>query len=122
MTHALAAIALVWLVFYLIPFVVYAAFSAFGGLRAPPGSPTSFLLSVAVSKLGHAIAFVLLLRMAGATFQGSWPTYAFIWWLMFAIGEVGQAIGPNYAWKEALAGVVSETAYFPLAAWLVSRF
>jgi hypothetical protein len=40
---------------------------------------------------------------------------------MFAIGEVGQAIGPSYSWKEALAGLISETAYFPLGAWIVSR-
>lgn len=38
---------------------------------------------------------------------------------MFVIGEVGQAIGPNYGWKEAVAGVISETVYLPLSAWLV---
>jgi hypothetical protein len=121
MTLTLGAIALVWLAFYVIPFGVYAAFSALGGLRAPPGSPIRFLLSVAVSKLGHALAFVLLFRMADAAFAENWPVYALIWWVMFAIGEVGQAIGPSYSWKEALAGLISETAYFPLGAWIVSR-
>ena len=96
---------MVWVAFYVIPFVVYAAFSAFGGLQAPPGSPMRFLVSVAVSKLSHAIAFVLLFRMAGGALAGSWLVYALIWWVMFAVGEVGQAIGPDYSWKEALASV-----------------
>jgi hypothetical protein len=39
---------------------------------------------------------------------------------MFVIGEVGQAIGPNYSWKEAVAGAISETVYFPLAAFVTN--
>jgi hypothetical protein len=42
---------------------------------------------------------------------------------MFIIGEIGQAISPNYSWKEALAGIISETIYLPLSAlvtqWLI---
>jgi hypothetical protein len=38
---------------------------------------------------------------------------------MFVFGEIGQSIGPNYSWKEAVAGVISETVYLPLSAWLV---
>jgi len=39
---------------------------------------------------------------------------------MFVIGEVGQAIGPNYTWKEAIAGIISETVYLPLSAYVTN--
>jgi len=80
-----------------------------------------FLLSVLVSKVGTALAFVLIFYFARNSLSGHWFLYAFIWWLMFAIGEVGQAIGPNYSWEYAVAGVISETIYFPLSAYLVNR-
>jgi len=85
----------------------------------PEGSPLMFLLSVLVSKIGTAIAFVLIFYFARNTFGSNWLLYAFIWWLMYIIGEVGQAIGPNYSWKEAIAGIISETAYFPLSAYII---
>jgi hypothetical protein len=47
--------------------------------------------------------------------------YALLWWLMFAIGEVGQAIGPNYSWMEAVGGIISESIYLPLAALVTKR-
>jgi len=50
---------------------------------------------------------------------GHWPAYAALWWLVYALGEIGQAIGPGYGWKEAIAGIASETLYFPAAAWVV---
>ena len=50
---------------------------------------------------------------------GQWLLYAGLWWLMFVIGEAGQAIGPGYSVQEAMAGVVSETIYFPLAGLVV---
>lgn len=82
-----------------------------------------FLVSILVSKVGTAIAFVLIFYFARDSLSGRWLLYAFIWWLMFVIGEVGQAIGPNYSWKEAIAGIISETIYFPLstfaANWLI---
>ena len=48
--------------------------------------------------------------------------YALLWWVMFVVGEIGQAIGPNYTWKEAIAGMVSETIYVPLAAYVTNWF
>ena len=107
-------------IIYIVPFVVYAIFSTVTGLKPPEGSPLMFLLSVFVSKIGTAIAFVLIFYFARNSLSEHWLLYAFIWWLMFAIGEVGQAIGPNYSWKEAVAGVISETAYFPLSAYIVN--
>lgn len=107
-------------IIYLVPFVVYAGFSVFGGLQPPEGSPTAFLLSVLVSKIGTAIAFVLIFYFARDTFGTQWGLYAFLWWLMFVIGEIGQAIGPDYSRQEAVAGIISETIYFPAAALALS--
>ena len=47
--------------------------------------------------------------------------YACLWWLMFIIGEIGQAIGPQYSWKEAVAGIISETVYWPVSALVTNR-
>lgn len=37
---------------------------------------------------------------------------------MFVFDEIGQAIGPKYSVQEVVAGVVSETIYLPLSAYL----
>jgi hypothetical protein len=119
----LLAALLVWAVIFIVPVLVYGAFSAVTGLQPPGGSPSLFLAGTAVSKLGTAIAFVAIFYLARDAIGGQWLLYAGIWWLMFAIGEVGQAITPDYSWEEAIAGIVSETIYFPLSglilAWLV---
>lgn len=121
MTKILLSIILVLVVIYVIPFIVYGLFSTLIGAKMPEGvSPLMFLLSVLVSKIGTAIAFVLIFYFARNSLSEHWLLYAFIWWVMFAIGEVGQAIGPNYSWKEAVAGAISETIYFPLSAYIVS--
>jgi hypothetical protein len=117
-------IILVLLLIYIVPFLVYGIFSAVGGLKPPEGvSPSRFLLSVLVSKVGTAVAFVLIFRFAREVLSGRWALYGLIWWLMFVVGEVGQAIGPDYSWDEAIAGMISETVYCPLAAlttdWLI---
>lgn len=115
------SIAIVLAIIYIVPFVLYAASSVFLGLKTPEGaSPMIFLLSVFVSKFGTAIAFTLIFYFARNSFSGYWLLYAFIWWLMFVIGEAGQAIGPNYSWKEAVVGAVSETIYFPISAYVVN--
>ncbi len=120
MTEIALSFVLVLAVIYIVPFVVYAIFSAVAGLKQPEGSPWLFLLSVFVSKIGTALAFVLIFYLGRDAFSTQWLTYAFIWWLMFVVGEVGQAIGPNYSWQEAIAGMISETVYFPLSAYIVS--
>lgn len=124
MRKTILSIVLTLAIIYIVPFLVYAIFSAVAGLKPPEGaSPLQFLVSVFVSKIGTAIAFVLIFYFARNSLSGRWLLYAFIWWLMFVIGEVGQAIGPNYSWKEAIAGIISETVYFPLSAfatnWLI---
>jgi len=107
-------------IIYIVPFLVYGVFTKVTDLKPPEGtSPAQFLFSIFVSKVGTAIAFVAIFYLARTTFGQQWFLYAFIWWLMFVIGEIGQAIGPNYSWKEAAAGIISETIYFPLAAFIM---
>lgn len=114
------AIFLVLAAIYIIPIVVYGILSAVWGLKTPEGaSPLRFLLSVLVSKVGTAIAFVLIFFFAREIFDSQWLLYAGIWWAMFVLGEVGQTIGPNYSWKEAVAGIISETLYLPLSAYIL---
>ena len=124
MGKTILSIILTLAIIYIVPLLVYGFFSAAAVLKPPEGAPSfQFLVSVFVSKVGTAIGFVLIFYFARNALSGRWLLYAFIWWLMFIIGEVGQAIGPNYSWKEAVAGVISETIYFPLSAfvtnWLV---
>lgn len=116
----LLGIALVWAVIFVVPILVYGAFSAITGLQPPGGAPMLFLAGTAVSKLGTAMAFVGIFYLTRDAIGGQWLLYAGIWWLMFAFGEVGQAITPTYSWQEAAAGVISETIYFPVSGLIVS--
>ncbi len=110
----------VLVIIYVVPFLVYGVFTKITDLKPPEGvSPAQFLFGIFVSKVGTAIAFVAIFYIARAIFDQQWLLYAFLWWLMFVIGEIGQAIGPNYTWKEATAGIISETIYFPLAAFVM---
>ncbi len=121
MPKVILSIVLVLAIIYIVPILIYGLASVVAGLKTPEGaSPAQFLISVLVSKIGTAIAFVLIFYFARSSLSGQWILYAFIWWLMFAIGEVGQAIGPNYSWKEAIAGILSETIYLPLSAYVTN--
>jgi hypothetical protein len=116
------AVPCVLVIIYVVPFVVYGTFTIVADFKPPEGvSPTQFLISVLVSKTGTAIAFVLIYFFARTSLGGRWVLYASLWWMMFVLGEIGQATGPNYTWKEAIAGIISETAYFPLSAYITSR-
>ena len=120
MANILLSFILVLAVIYIVPFVMYGLLSKVIGAKMPDGvSPAKFLLSVLVSKIGTAIAFVLIFYFARNVFIDHWLLYASIWWMMLVVGEVGQAIGPNYTWKEAIAGVISESIYFPIAALIL---
>lgn len=119
--NLVVATAGVFAVIFLVPVAVYGALSAFTGLQPPGDSPWVFLAGVAVSKAGTAVAFVLLFALARPFWGDRWLLYAGIWWLMLVAGEVGQAIGPDYSWQEAFAGILSETIYLPVSAWLVTR-
>jgi hypothetical protein len=113
--QAVLAIAAVFLTLFIVPVMVYGVLSRVSGLQPPGDDPVAFLAGVAVSKIGTASAFVGIWIMAGDALAGQWLMYVFLWWVMFVLGEVGQAIGPAYSWPEAVAGVVSETIYLPLS-------
>lgn len=115
-------IILVLIILYAVPFPVYGLFSFAFGLEPPEGvSPLLFIFSVLIMKLGTAIGFVLIFYIARRSLSGQWFLYAFLWWIMFVLVECGMALGPNYGWMEAIAGVISETIYFPLAALITER-
>ena len=114
MEKVLFSFVLVLAVIYIVPFLVYGLASVVTGLKPPEGvSPARFLISSLVSKVGTAIAFVLIFYIARSSLSGQWFLYAVIWWLMLIIGEIGQAIGPNYSWKEAIAGICQSFLILP---------
>jgi hypothetical protein len=115
------AVVLVFATIFTVPIVAYGALSRLTGLQTPGGDPWMFLGSVAVSKLGTAIAFVGIWVIGRDTLGQQWALYLGLWWGMFVLGEVGQAIGPNYSWQEAFAGILSETIYLPLSSVIVAR-
>ncbi len=121
MTNVILSVFFVLTIIYIVPFLIYGLASVVAGLKSPEGaSPARFLVSVLISKIGTAIAFVLIFHFARNSFSGQWILYAFLWWLMFVMGEIGQTIGPNYTWKEAVAGILSETIYLPLSAYVTN--
>lgn len=121
MLKMILAIILVLVIIYIVPFLVYGFTTVVTDLKPPKNvTPARFLISIFVSKIGTALAFVLIFYFARSSLSEYWFLYAFIWWLMFAIGEIGQAIGPDYSWKEAVAGIISETIYLPLSAYITN--
>ncbi|WP_149588398.1 hypothetical protein [Tabrizicola flagellatus] len=109
------AITAVFLTLFVVPILVYGAQSALTGLQPPGDNPATFLFGVAVSKLGTALAFVGFWLLARNDLAGQLWTYVALWWLMFVLGEISQAIGPDYSWPEAIGGIISETIYLPLS-------
>ena len=104
------------------PFLAYALLAALGLL--PPvenDSPGLFLLSLLILNTGLAITFVLIFYIARQSFGGRWLLYGLLWWLMFTFVEIGQALGPEYTWQQALAGGIAALIYFPLSAFVVNK-
>lgn len=123
LARIIGAILLTVVIFHVVALAVYVPWSVITGLEptAAGDSPGVFMLSVFVQKLGHAITFVLLFYVAREQFSRRWLTYAALWWLYAAIAETGEAITPLYSWEEAVAGVIAEAVYFPLAAMTTNR-
>jgi hypothetical protein len=122
MRKILLTIFLVLVVIYIVPFLVYAGFTLVTDLRAPADiSPGRFLLSILISKVGVSIAFVLIYYKVRNSLNGKWLWYSSVWLAMLIFGEVGQAIGPDYSWTEAIAGIISEIIYFPVSGYIVHR-
>lgn len=112
------AIAAVLAIIYVVPFVLYASASALHIVDIPPdASPQRFLLGVLITKLGTAVAFVLILQLAWAQSGYGWLAYALMWFAMFAASEIGDAVSGRGTWPESLLGIAAEAVYAPAAAW-----
>ncbi len=119
--RALAAVGSVWAVLFVVPFVIYGAASSVIDLKPPVGPAWQFLVSVAVTKLGTAAAFVALFAAGLERWRRDWLRYAAIWFVMFAVSEIGDSIKPSYSFAEAALGILSEAVYAPLAAFATAR-
>jgi hypothetical protein len=119
--RAALAVASVWGILFAIPFIVYGSASAFFELKPPAGPAWRFLLSVAVTKAGTAVAFVALFLLCREHWLGHWVLYAGIWFLMFAVSEIGDVVKTGYSVVEAALGILSEAIYAPLSAFTLER-
>lgn len=119
MSVALAVVAVLAII-YVVPFIIYAGANALHLVDVPSeASPQRFLLGVLITKLGTAVAFVLILHLGSPGLGLGWSTYAILWFLMFAASELGDAVSGRSGWSEALLGVASEASYAPAAALAV---
>lgn len=117
----LLAIAAVLAIIFLVPLLVYGAASATGRVALPSeASPGRFLGGVFVTKLGTAVAFVLILQVSQAAWSGHWFAYGAIWFAMFAASEIGDGISKRSSWPESVLGIVSEALYAPTSALVAS--
>ena len=112
----------VWIVIFAVPLIIYGIMATKGVLKAPEhASPARFLAGIAFSKLGTALTFVLIFQWTLPLFVEKLCMYAALWVLMFAMDEIGQVISGNQSWQAAVAGVISESIYFPMAASWAAR-
>jgi hypothetical protein len=109
---------LAFLVIFIVPILVYGIFTKFFGLKEPE-KKLVFFVGITIQKLATVFGFITLFLLANGTFDDKWLLYGFIWFAMFAITEIGQVYLTDYSKKEAIAGIISEAIYFPLAALLV---
>ena len=104
------------LIIFIIPILVYGALAGILNMKTPEGvSPLRFLLGTLVSKIGTAILIAFIFFFAKDVFFDNWILFTAIIFAMFVFGEIGQSLGPNYSWKEALSGILSEAIYLPLS-------
>jgi hypothetical protein len=115
------AVAPVTAIIFIAPIVAYGLFLKMGMAQMPSGSLVAFLAGVLVSNIGTAIAFVLLFTLAPTELGQNWLLYALIWWIMYALSQIGQAIGPTYPISDAIVSIISEAMHFPLSAYLLHR-
>ena len=122
MRKPILAVVVTFVTIQVVPFIVYGAMSAISGLE-PTGvaNPGLFIAGVAISKLGTAIAFATLYWVVLDTMGRRWFLYAIPWWTMFVATELGEALGTDYTWMEAIGGIISETVYTPLASYVTCR-
>ena len=87
----------------------------------PAHGPFGLLPGLALTRLGMALAFVgLWLMVRYDQVERIW-TFVLFWWVMLALYEVGQAVGPSCGWSDAVSGIVAASVGLPLAGLVVSR-
>lgn len=86
-----------------------------------PDKKLGFLSSVLIQKMGTSFGFVAIFSITTNYFGSRWLTYGLVWAVMYALIEIGQALGPGYSKEEAAAGIISELIYFPLAALVIAK-
>lgn len=107
-------------IIFSVPIAVYGMFSYVFGLKEPE-KKLGFLVGVLIQKVGTSLGFVWLFYLGINYFAANWLLYAAVWIIMFAIVEIGQVLVSDSSKNEAIAGIISESVYFPLAAAAISR-
>jgi len=106
-------------IFFVIPVIVYGIFVKLFNIKEP-NKKLNFFVGVLIEKIGTTLGFVALFYIARDFFIGYWLVFALAWFAMFAITEIGQVYMTGSSKKEAVAGIISEAIYFPLAAFVLS--
>jgi hypothetical protein len=106
-------------IIFITPMVVYGLLSPILKIKEPD-KKLKFFLGVLIEKVGTTIGFVAFFYLARDVFVDKWIAYALIWFLMYAITEIGQIYTNDYSKKEAVAGIISEAIYFPAAAFILT--
>lgn len=120
--RVIIAVAVTFAIMFVAPVLPYGLLALMTGMQPPGGdSPGSFVLGVVVMKVGVAVGFVLIYTLGRRSLSDRWLTYGVVWWAMYTVVEIGQAIAPGYTWVEAGAGILAEAIYFPASAWFIRR-
>lgn len=119
--HIALSIILVFGAVFLTEIAAHTALIAASEAHRPAPGPFGYLAGLALSRLGMALAFVgLWLMVRYDQVERIW-TFVFFWWVMLAFYEVGQAIGPDYSWLDAVSGLVAASISLPLSGLIVTR-
>lgn len=111
---------LTFLIFFITPIAIYGIFSKFFEVKEPE-KKLRFFAGVLLEKIGTSIGFVGLFYL-GQSFSNNWFAFGLVWFVMFAVTEVGQIYTHSSPKREAIAGIISESIYFPLSAYIISIF
>ena len=106
-------------IIFIVPVIIYGIFSKLLGIQEPEKKGV-FFIGVLIEKIGTTIGLVGIFTIAKDFFLEHWLSYALLWFLMFAITEIGQIFLKQSTKKEAVAGVISEAVYFPLAVFVLT--
>lgn len=106
-------------IIFIVPIIIYGLFTYFFKLKEPD-KKLKFFLGVLIEKIGTAFGFVILFYLGKEIFIDKWFEYSIIWFVMFAITEIGQTYLNDSSKKEALAGIISEVIYFSLSSYIIA--